>query len=58
MNNIVYIAICHISTFSGTDTKVDIFDSLPRAQAYVARQKNQHGVVRCEIFKSYKVEEV
>lgn len=57
MNKAVYIVICNIPTYSGTQTLVEIFDSLPRAQAYKARKEAQYSTVFCDIYKSYKEEE-
>ena len=56
MKKAVYIAICHISKYSGTETKVDIFSTLPEAKRYKARQEAHREVVLCEIYKSYKEE--
>lgn len=57
MNKAVYIVICTIPTYSGTETLVDIFDTLPEAQAYKARKEARHNIVFCDIYKSYKEEE-
>lgn len=56
MNTAVYIVICHINTYGGTTTFVDIFNTLPEAQAYKARKILRHKYAICEIYKSYKEE--
>lgn len=57
MKKAVYIAICTISTYSGTTTLVDIFNTLTEAQRYKTRKSALHGYVSCDIYKSYKEEE-
>ena len=52
----VYILIYHIPSFHKPETKVDIFETLPQAQATKARLEKCCSTVFCNIYKSYKVQ--
>ena len=56
MQKAVYIVICHIPSFHKPETKIDIFETLPQAQAFKARIEKCCGTVFCSIYKSYKVQ--
>lgn len=56
MHKTVYIVIGHIPSLHKPETKIDIFETLPQAQAFKARLEKGHNTVFCSIYKSYKIQ--